>query len=63
MFSITEIIAYPPPKVNSPILKKVRNNVSSILPSCPASPVSVHVSARIIPSLREKRYSAVFTAL
>ena len=30
-FSISEIIAYPPPKVNSPILKNVRNNFSAFL--------------------------------
>ena len=29
--SITEIMAYPPPKVNAPILKNVRNSSSSIL--------------------------------
>ena len=33
MFSITEIIAYPPPKVNAPILKKVRNKFQSMLSS------------------------------
>ena len=33
MFSMTEIIAYPPPKVNAPILKKVRNKFQSIISS------------------------------